>query len=112
MTMTYNGEDIETTANGYLVNPEDWNEGLAQELANADGITLTSEHLDVISYLREEFFNNNGTQPNTRTIVKAMSEQWGREVDQKSLYDLFNGDPSKLAGRIAGLPESKRKGGY
>ncbi len=112
MTITYNGEEIETTANGYLVNPEDWSEGLAQELANSEGLTLGSEQMDIINYLRDEYFNNNGVQPNTRTIVKAMSEQWGRDVDQKAVYDLFNGDPSKLAGRLAGLPESKRKGGY
>jgi tRNA 2-thiouridine synthesizing protein E len=66
----------------------------------------------VLRYLREEFFGNNEHQPSTRTIVKAMSEQWGEAVDQKRLYDLFPGDPSKQAGRIAGLPESRRKGGY
>jgi sulfur relay (sulfurtransferase) DsrC/TusE family protein len=28
------------------------------------------------------------------------------------MYDLFPGNPSKQAGRIGGLPESMRKGGY
>ncbi len=112
MAITFNGDEIETTGNGYLVNLENWSEGLARLLAESDGITLGQEQMDLINYLREEYFNNNNNQPNTRTIVKAMSEQWGRDVDQKYVYTLFNGDPSKMAGRIAGLPESRRKGGY
>jgi len=112
MAITFEGREIETTDNGYLVNIEDWSEGLARELATSDGIELGQEQLDVLGYLREEYINNNQSQPNTRTIVKAMSEQWSRDVDQKELYALFNGDPSKIAGRLAGLPESRRKGGY
>lgn len=112
MTISFEGNDIEVNANGYLVNAEDWSEGLARVLAETDGLTLGQEQMDIINYLREEYFNNNNNQPNTRTIVKAMAEQWGKDVDQKYVYDLFNGDPSKIAGRIAGLPESRRKGGY
>ncbi len=112
MTISFEGNDIEVNANGYLVNAEDWSEGLARVLAETDGLTLGQEQMDIINYLRDEYFNNNNNQPNTRTIVKAMAEQWGKDVDQKYVYDLFNGDPSKLAGRIAGLPESRRKGGY
>ena len=84
----------------------------ADKMAAQDGITLGEEQMSIINFLRDQYFNNNQTQPNTRTIVKAMAEEWGRSVDQKEVYDLFNGDPSKIAGRIAGLPESRRKGGY
>ncbi|MEM7565327.1 MAG: TusE/DsrC/DsvC family sulfur relay protein, partial [Pseudomonadota bacterium] len=51
--------------------------------------------------------------PNTRTMVKGMTKIWDdKSVNAKTLYDLFPGDPSKQGGRIAGLPESRRKGGY
>ncbi|MCB1506406.1 MAG: TusE/DsrC/DsvC family sulfur relay protein [Hyphomicrobiaceae bacterium] len=112
MAIEFNGQEIETNANGYLENHEDWSEALAHVLAAQDGITLGEEQMSIINFLRDQYFNNNQTQPNTRTIVKAMAEEWGRSVDQKEVYDLFNGDPSKIAGRIAGLPESRRKGGY
>jgi len=112
MAIEFDGRVIATTATGYLENRDDWSEGLACHMAKLDGIELTDKHWDVMRYLREEFFGNNELQPSTRTIVKAMSEQWGQEVDQRSLYELFPGDPSKQAGRIAGLPESRRKGGY
>ena len=81
-------------------------------MANADGIELGPAHFDVIAYLREEYFDNGGSLPNTRAIVKAMAERWGRDLLQRDLYELFPLDPSKQGGRIAGLPESRRKGGY
>ena len=112
MAIEFDGRAIATTATSYLEDRNDWSEDLARRMAELDGIALTDKHWDVLRYLREEFFGNNEHQPSTRTIVKAMSEQWGEAVDQKRLYDLFPSDPSKQAGRIAGLPESRRKGGY
>jgi tRNA 2-thiouridine synthesizing protein E len=112
MSIEFNGKTIETDKNGYLVNAEDWSKELAEHLAKADGLTLTQKHWDLLEYLRDEYFNNNQTQPNTRHIVKAMSDKWGQNLQQKDVYDLFPKDPSKQGGRIAGLPESRRKGGY
>jgi tRNA 2-thiouridine synthesizing protein E len=114
-TMTYevNGKTLETTENGYLVNPEAWDRDTAQAIAAAEGLSLTQDHWDVIEYLRDAFFNHNGEQPNNRAILKAMQDKWaGRKVDNKTLFDLFPGNPSKQAGKVAGLPESLRKGGY
>ena len=112
MGFNFDGTEIETDANGFLVNHTDWSEELAEAMARAEGITLTEKHWDIINYLRDEYFNNGGNQPNTRTILKAMGEKWGEKPKQKDLYALFPQDPSKQGGRIAGLPESKRKGGY
>jgi len=112
MAIEFNGKSIETTANGYLVNADDWSEDLAKYMAEQENITLTDKHWDLIKYLREEYFNNNQNQPNTRNIVKAMSDKWGAKLGQKDVYELFPLDPSKQGGRISGLPESRRKGGY
>ena len=112
MAIEFNGKTIETTATGYLENIDDWTEDLAQHLADDESITLTERHWDVINYLRDEYINNSQNQPNTRTIIKAMSDKWGEKVAQKDLYALFPLDPSKQGGRIGGLPESRRKGGY
>jgi len=108
----FGGREIETTASGYLVDQDDWSRELAEHIAGLEQIELTQRHWDVIDYLRDEYFNNNQSTPNTRTIIKAMGERWGEKAEQKALYDLFPLDPSKQGGRIAGLPESKRKGGY
>ena len=113
MAFEFQGKSIPTNDNGFLENLDDWSEDLARAMAEAEGVgELTERHWDVINYLREEYFDNHQNQPNTRTIIKAMSEKWGEKVKQKDLYDLFPLDPSKQGGRIAGLPESRRKGGY
>jgi len=113
MAIEFNGQEIETTATGFLVNLEDWSEDLAKVMAAAEEIPeLTQKHWDVIHYLREEYFENRENTPNTRTIVKAMSAKWGEKVSSGDLYELFPMDPSKQGGRIAGVAESKRKGGY
>ena len=112
MSYEFNGKTIETDANGFLSNTEDWSKELAEHIATLEGISLTPKHWEIIEYLRDAYFNHNGEQPNTRHIVKAMSDKWGTTVIQKDVYDLFPKDPSKQGGRIAGLPESRRKGGY
>ncbi len=112
MAIEFNGKKIDTTTTGFLVNQEDWSQELATFMAELEGLTLTEKHWDLMNFLRDEFFNNNANQPNTRQIVKAMSDKWGTNVIQKDVYDLFPKDPSKQGGRIAGLPESRRKGGY
>jgi len=112
MAIEVNGKSVETDANGYLTNVEDWNEDVAKAIAEHEGISLTDRHWDLLNYLRDEYINNGGNQPNTRNIVKAMSEKWDEKLAQKDVYELFPKDPSKQGGRIAGLPESRRKGGY
>lgn len=112
MALTVNGKEVQTNEGGFLINLDDWNEEVARALAQQDGIELTERHWDVINYLREEYFGNHENQPNNRTMVKDMGARWGEKITSKTLFDLFPGNPSKQGGRIAGLPESKRKGGY
>ena len=113
MSINVSGTEIATTASGFLENVEDWSEDVARVLAEDEKVELGERHWDLIKFLREEYVNNGGNQPNTRKLVKAMAVAWGdKSVNAKSLYDLFPGDPSKQGGRIAGLPESRRKGGY
>jgi len=113
MGFMIDGREIATTDSGYLESMEDWSSELASQMAVEDGLELTERHWDVLHYLRDEYVNNGANQPNTRTLVKAMSRTWSdKSINAKTLYDLFPGDPSKQGGRIAGLPESRRKGGY
>jgi tRNA 2-thiouridine synthesizing protein E len=114
MPYEVDGKTIETTENGYLVNLEDWSEDVAKVIAEAEGIELTERSWDIINYLRDEYFNNNGNQPNERNMVKHFKSVWTdlKKVDTKVLYESFPRGPSKQASKVAGLPETKRKGGY
>ena len=113
MSISVLGTEIATTDSGFLENVEDWSEEVARVLAAQEQLELSERHWDLVRFLRDEYVNNGGNQPNTRNLVKAMAKAWDdKAVNAKSLYDLFPGDPSKQGGRIAGLPESRRKGGY
>ena len=112
MAIDVDGKYIEASVEGYLANVDDWSEQVAEVLAAADNLSLGERHWDIIRYLRDEYFDNHASQPNNRTMLKELGRQWGEKLDSKYLYELFPGNPSKQAGRIAGLPESRRKGGY
>lgn len=113
MAYEFEEKTIETNANGYLENLEDWSKGLAQVIAESDGLgELTAQHWDIIDFLRDEYINNSQNQPNERSILKAMGEKWGKKVGQKDTFALFPKMPSKQGGLVAGLPESRRKSGY
>ncbi len=112
MALEVNGKTIELTEAGYLVNLEDWDEDVTKALAETQNIELTDRHWDVINFLRDEYFNNNGNQPMERFITKAMSKEWGEKLKSKDLYNLFPKAPSKQGLLVAGLPATTRKGGY
>ena len=114
MALEVNGKTLETDGNGNLVAQTAWDEDVARALAAADDTMgeLTQEHLDVLNYLRDEYFNNNQNQPMERMINKDMGKIWGKRISSKDLYRLFPGAPSKQGNRIAGLPFIARKGGY
>ena len=112
MSIEVKGKTIETDPNGNLVNPADWDEDVAQALAQEEGVELTEPHWDVLNYLRDEYLNNGQNQPMERAILKDMGKRWGKKVSSKDMYRLFPKAPSKQGNKIAGLPYVARKGGY
>ncbi len=104
--------DLERDNHGYLVDFNQWNESVAEEIAKEEGVNLTNESFKVINFLRDEYINNNANQPNERNMVKSLKGDWNGKLTTKELYALFPKGPAKQAGKIAGLPETKRKGGY
>ena len=111
MSIEFDGKTIETTPNGYLVNADDWSEGLAEHIANSEDLELTQRHWDVIKHLREEFFQNAGNQPNTRNLVKHLSKLWNEKINAKTLYDLFSRGPEQAGRayfRVTGEPSQGR----
>ena len=104
--------DLKKDEHGYLVNLNDWSEDVAHEMAKEEGVELTVDSFKLINFLREEYINNNSNQPNERNMVKGLKGDWEGKLTTKELYMLFPKGPAKQAGKIAGLPETKRKGGY
>lgn len=96
---------IEYDEEGYLRNLSDWNEEIADKIAQAEGVALTPEHWEIILVIRE-FYNQYQLSPAMRPLVKTVTVQLGKEKG-KSIYlmKLFPGSPAKLIAKIAGLPK-------
>lgn len=100
----HNQRPIPVDKDGYLRNLNDWNEGVAEKLAESVAITLTGAHWEVIVVLRA-FYQTHELSPAMRPLVKLISQQLGPDKG-KSIYlmKLFPGNPALLASKIAGLP--------
>ncbi|CAI1937326.1 MULTISPECIES: sulfurtransferase TusE [Serratia] len=103
--LEYQGQVIETDAQGYLKNSTDWHEALAPLLAAQEEITLTEAHWEVVRFVRGFYLEFN-TSPAIRMLVKAMAQKYGEEKgNSRYLYRLFPKGPAKQATKIAGLPK-------
>lgn len=95
------GSQVDRDAEGFLVDPEQWTEALADRIAEQNGIAdLTDRHWQVIYFMRRAYLAN-GAAPSIRTLGKASG------VPIKELYQLFPKGPAKLAAKIAGIPKPR-----
>lgn len=102
---TFEGKCIETDAQGYLLNFQEWDEKMIPILAEQEGIELTEAHLEVIHFVRKFYLEFN-TSPAVRMLVKAMEKAHGPEKgNSKYLFKLFRQGPAKQATKLAGLPK-------
>jgi tRNA 2-thiouridine synthesizing protein E len=100
-----NGKQIETDAEGFLANLEDWSEEVAKVLSAQDQLELGEKHWLVINWIRN-YYAEYGTAPNLRIMTKSIGNDLGEEYsDKKYLFDLFPYGPAKQAARYAGMPK-------
>jgi tRNA 2-thiouridine synthesizing protein E len=96
----YNGKQIEVDEDGFIQEPDKWNEDLAKALARSeeDIAELTPDHWKVINYLRS-YYQQFGIAP----MIRKLCKETGFEL--KYIYQLFPSGPAKGACKIAGLPK-------
>ena len=100
-TKTYAGVQVEVNDEGFFIDPEQWTEAMAPEIAREVGIeTMTEDHWVVVKFMREAY-ETQGTGPTVRVLGKTSG------VSIKQLYELFPKGPAKLAARIAGIPKPR-----
>ena len=92
---------VDLDAEGFLTDPHQWNEPVAEEIARQYGIPeLTDRHWLVVRFMRQRYLAT-GTTPSIRSLGKESG------VPIKELYQLFPKGPAKLAARIGGIPKPK-----
>jgi tRNA 2-thiouridine synthesizing protein E len=84
-----------------------WSVDSAQSLAQAEGICIDNNHIQILIVARD-FFANYGFSPSMRPLCKVVATSLGPEKG-RSLYlnQLFPGSPAKLVAKLAGLPKPK-----
>ena len=108
MQAEVNGNIIELSEAGWLLNLDEWSEDLAKVIAVNEKIgELTEEHWNIINLARE-YFEENGSVAEPRVFSKLMKKEYGKDKsDQKYIYSLFPTGLIKCANKVAGLPRPK-----
>jgi TusE/DsrC/DsvC family sulfur relay protein len=92
---------LDVDAEGFLTDPAQWTEEIAEQIARENGITeLTDRHWLVVRFMRERFLAT-GAAPSIRSLGKESG------VPIKELYQLFPKGPAKLAAKIGGIPKPR-----
>jgi len=81
---------------GFLDDATEWDEEVANRLAELEGIELDEEHWRIINYLRDYYAEFN-VAPMVRKLLKSVG------LSNAEMYELFPSGPGKGACKIAGL---------
>ncbi len=88
---------------GYLVDPADWNESVAEELARKEHIALTDAHWEVLRFMRR-YYEEHHIAPDARHVMKHLADYRGPvQADRNDLFRLFPYGYVKQACKIAGM---------
>jgi tRNA 2-thiouridine synthesizing protein E len=94
-----NGQPIEVDEDGFIVDPELWNEQLVQTFARLEEVDeLTENHWKVIHYLRN-YWKQFGIAP----MIRKLCKETGFTLQE--IYQMFPSGPAKGACKLAGLPK-------
>ena len=101
------GRLFATTSDGFLAQPDEWNRGIAESLAEAHGLELDAAHWQILDLLRA-YYDAGNEPPSMRQLSGLLNTAHGPE-HSGSIYlmKLFGPSPAKMAARIAGLPKPK-----
>lgn len=96
---TWNDVELEVDEDGFMQEPEKWDEKIALALATTEAVDeLTDNHWKVVNYLRE-YYQQFGIAP----MIRKLCKQTGFSL--KEIYDMFPSGPAKGACKVAGLPK-------
>lgn len=93
------GQTFLVDEEGFLQQPEIWNEDVARRFASTEGIEdMTQEHWAVVNFIRDYWLEHD-TAPMVRKLCQATG------VNLRAIYKLFPSGPAKGACKVAGLPK-------
>lgn len=99
-TTTIGNREFHVDAEGFLTDPDEWDDDLATTLATQIGINLTAQHWAVVQVVRADFKSQHESP-----TVRRVSTLTGIPI--KELFTLFPAKPAKKMAYIAGAPKPR-----
>lgn len=98
-SFTHGNVTIEVDEDGFMAEPDQWNDEVALALASTEGVSsLTEDHWKLVKYLRD-YYQKFGVAPMIRKLCKETG------FPLKQIYEMFPSGPAKGACKVAGLPK-------
>jgi len=93
---------------GYLINPDDWNDEIANKLANEEDIELNETYWLVLKFMRQYYSERNIT-PDVRHLISYLATKYHCEKREakKLIFNLFPYGYVKQACKIAGMKKPR-----
>jgi tRNA 2-thiouridine synthesizing protein E len=88
-------------AEGYLLDPADWNQEVAQALGQEMDIPLNDDHWDVISFMRS-YFDEHQIAADARYVIWHLDQRYPG-AGRKRLFPLFPYGYASQACKVAGM---------
>lgn len=100
--------DVVTDDDGFLLDPDDWTEEIAEAIAVTEDIEMTDERWNLVHIIREYYFENSSV-PELRKILKQLKAELGPEkATRKYVYALFPYGYGQQGCKIAGMRQPKK----
>ena len=97
--ITLGGKEIAVDEDGFMQEPDLWDQNVAMDLAKIEGVQgMTERHWKVVNYIRG-YYQKFGTAP----MIRKLCKECGLKL--KEIYEMFPSGPAKGACKVAGLPK-------
>lgn len=109
MALQLANKTIETDEEGFLLDPNAWDECVAEAVAEQEGIKLDVTHWGLINYFRT-FYEDHMRHPSMHELVLTLGKHHGKRFEEAKkyrefLYELFPNGPVPSLCKLAGLPK-------
>ncbi len=88
MTLEIGGMVLNTDEEGYLLDPDAWDECVDEAVAKAQGLELTEIHWGLINYFRT-FYEDHMRHPSMHELVKTLGKHHGKSFEEAKKYRDF-----------------------
>jgi TusE/DsrC/DsvC family sulfur relay protein len=113
MSIEVHGRIVETDEEGFLIDPDEWDEDVGDALIKqheADGhIPVSETARGMVGYFREHY-RESKAHPTLNKLRLILTERHGKgfhdqEAYKKFLYGLFPHGPVRMLCKLAGIPK-------